>query len=191
MKNCSKRRVFYISLVRSIFEHCSQVWNPCNSTVIVKMEKLQMRAVKWILNEQFSHYSVNEYNQKLKELNLIPLNMKLKYTDLLLFFKIINNLVPINIPSYLNIAAPIQRNNTRQSNKAFIANDTLLFECNLRPVPTLKAFTNNYFYRTHRQWNSVPLSIRQCTNFQTFKIELKNFLWLSLNEGIDWTVLKV
>ena len=144
-----------------------------------------MRAVKWILNEQFSHYSVNEYNQKLKELNLMPLNMKLKYTDLLLFFKIINNLVPINIPSYLNIAAPIQRNNTRQSNKAFIANDPLLYECNLRPVPTLKAFTNNYFYRTHQQWNSVPLTIRQCTNFQTFKIELKAFLWLSLNEGID------
>lgn len=153
--------------------------------MIVKTEKLQMRAVKWILNEQFSHYSVNEYNQKLKELDLMPLNMKMKYTDLLLFFKIINSLVPINLPSYLNVSAPIQRNNTRKSNKNCIANDPLLYECNLRPVPTLTAFTNNYFYRTYHQWNNVPLTIRQCTNFLSFKIELKKYLWLSLDEAID------
>lgn len=48
-KNVQKRRVFYISLVRSIFEHCSSVWKPCSTTIEAKMEKLQKRAVKWIL----------------------------------------------------------------------------------------------------------------------------------------------
>ena len=115
----------------------------------------------------------------------MPLDMKMKYNDILLFFKIIHSLVPINLPSYLNIAPPIQRCNTRASQKTFLANDTLLYECNLKPVPTLAAFLNNYFYRTHQYWNSLPFSIRQCTNFLSFKIELKNFLWLTLDEAID------
>ena len=82
--NVQKRRVFYISLVRSIFEHGSSVWKPCGISLEAKMEKIQKRAVKWILGEQFSHYSQTDYNNKLKQLDLMPLNMEMKFTDLLL-----------------------------------------------------------------------------------------------------------
>ena len=49
----------------------------------------------------------------------MPLDLKMKHTDILLFFKMINKLVPINLPSYLNIAPPIQHSNTRSSVMSF------------------------------------------------------------------------
>ena len=136
-KNSSKRRVFYRSIVRSIFEHCSHVWKPTNTTFLSNVEKLQRRAVKWILGEQFGHYTIIDYNSKLKKLDLMPLEMKMKFSDLLLFYKIVNNLSPLKLPTYITPINPTQRSNTRASTKALLVNDTLLYECTLKPTPTL------------------------------------------------------
>ena len=51
-RNCSitkckkARKTLYLSLVRSLFEHCSQVWRPTTATQIQKFERLQKRAIK-------------------------------------------------------------------------------------------------------------------------------------------------
>ncbi len=58
-RNCSittcknARKTLYISLVQSLFEHCSQIWRPTTATQIQKFENLQKRAVKWVLNETY------------------------------------------------------------------------------------------------------------------------------------------
>ena len=50
---CPKqKRVFYLAVARSLFEHCVQVWRPTSDTGISKLERIQKRAVKWILSEQ-------------------------------------------------------------------------------------------------------------------------------------------
>ena len=46
-----QRRVLYLSLVRSQFEHCSVIWRPLDVEYLNKVEKLQKRAIKWILFE--------------------------------------------------------------------------------------------------------------------------------------------
>ena len=50
-KNIGKRRAFYLSQVRSHFEHCTIVWRPSAQTMVEKLESIQKRAVKWILND--------------------------------------------------------------------------------------------------------------------------------------------
>ena len=45
VKDINKRRALYLTLVRSIFEHCPMVWRPSSNTVIAKLESLQKRAV--------------------------------------------------------------------------------------------------------------------------------------------------
>ena len=55
--NVKQKRALYLSLVRSIFEHCSILWSPQNSTQINKFAAIQKRAIKWIYGEQFASYS--------------------------------------------------------------------------------------------------------------------------------------
>ena len=44
------RRTLYLSLVRSVFGYSSQVWSPQTVTLIQRMERVQRRATKYILN---------------------------------------------------------------------------------------------------------------------------------------------
>ena len=41
----------------------------------------------------------------------------------------------------------------------------------------MKAFKNSYFYRTHIQWNNLPLEVKVTDNNETFKIKLEAHLW--------------
>ena len=51
-----QKRVLHLSLVRSIFDHTCIVWRPCSENLLGKFEKIQKRAVKWVLSEQDHHY---------------------------------------------------------------------------------------------------------------------------------------
>ena len=64
VKNSYKRRTLYLTLVRSLIEHGSQIWSPSISALI-KFENFQKSCVKWILKEQFTSYNEAEYLEKL------------------------------------------------------------------------------------------------------------------------------
>ncbi|MCP4460435.1 MAG: hypothetical protein GY816_20795, partial [Cytophagales bacterium] len=42
----NRRKALYLSLVRSLFEHCPVIWRPGSQSVINKLESLQKRALK-------------------------------------------------------------------------------------------------------------------------------------------------
>ena len=52
-----QKRAFYLTIVRSLFEHCSINWYPQRSTHLRKLEIVQKRAIKWINGESFTSYS--------------------------------------------------------------------------------------------------------------------------------------
>ena len=101
-----QKRAFYLAMVRSIFEHCSQVWSPQYTTHILKCEIVQKRAIKWINGENFASYSNEKYYKELKNLNILPMKLKFIYNDLVLFYKVVNKLVPIEFPSYISVVSP-------------------------------------------------------------------------------------
>ena len=49
VKNIAQKRSLYIAIVRSLFEHCGEIWGPNVVTTIDKFEPIQKIAVKWIL----------------------------------------------------------------------------------------------------------------------------------------------
>ena len=102
LHNSQQKRKIYLTMVRSLFEHCSVVWRPHNQTTITKLESIQKRAIKWILNEDYHSYTNLEYLLRCKQLNILPLEYKFLFNDLLLFHKIIKNLIPVKLPSYLH-----------------------------------------------------------------------------------------
>ena len=86
---CPKqKRVFYLAIVRSLFEHCVQIWRPTSDSGILKLERIQKRAVKWILSEVEHSYNDVEYFARLKNLELLPFKYKFIFSDLLLFHEI-------------------------------------------------------------------------------------------------------
>ena len=99
--NSNRRRVLYLALVRSQFEHCSPVWRPCSSTLMNEFEVFQKKCLKWILSEQELSYSNEVYIRKCKQVNILHLFCRLNLNDMNLFHKIVYKTIPINMPDYL------------------------------------------------------------------------------------------
>ena len=74
-----KRRSIYLSLVRSDFEHDSIIWRPITETEISDFEKLQKKALKWILKEENMHYDDETYRKKMLPCILNPNENFLRY----------------------------------------------------------------------------------------------------------------
>jgi len=103
VSDVKRRRCLYLSLVRSQFEHCSPVWRPTCYTMLQRFENLQKCCIKWILAEEYISYNtVNVYIRKCREVDLLPLAQRFDLNDLILFHKVVYNLIPLNFPSYLN-----------------------------------------------------------------------------------------
>ena len=179
--NVKQKRAFYLSLVRSIFEHCSVVWSPQNANHIDKFAAIQKRAIKWIHGEQFVSYSNDTFYKKQKDLDILPMKLKFIFNDLLIFYKIVNNLVPIDLPSYITRCVPEDLRYTRRTAPIIDHTDSSTFQCSI--TPSCEAFKNCFFYRALHTWNRLPVSVRQVEQISVFKTSLNGYLWSS---GTDW-----
>ena len=194
VKDIKRRRVFYLVLVRSLFEHCCEIWRPTTATMLSKVEALQRRAVKWILGEEDYHYNDFEYLKRLKYLDILPMEYKFVYTDLVQFFKVYHEMSVVKLPSYLqpmtnaesgrlrtNIQPPVQYSQSGEFGNPNLAvmrenrYDSTSLKC-VSENPTA-AMKKSFFFRTHLLWNSLSPSLRNIDNVVEFKTRLKSHLW--------------
>ena len=160
IKNSDQRRALYLSLVRSIFEHCCQVWAPQSLKLINTFDLLQKRAVKWILKEPYARYNEEEFLKKQWSLDLLPMKYKFLLSDLTLFYKIVNNCIEIKLPNYVSRIEPQDVSRiTRSTDLIAKGIDKFKFKCKV--VPKINAFENSFFVRTMKQWNALPLYLRE------------------------------
>ena len=83
LADVNARRLLYLSLVRSNLSHGSEVWSPQTPSLdMYRLESIQRRATKFILQDHESSYS-----DRLKKLNLIPISYWLELKDIVFFFK--------------------------------------------------------------------------------------------------------
>ena len=87
-----KRRSIYLTLIRSLFEHCSQIWRPVKNCDEIKFEALQKKAIKWIFNEDFIRYSIDKYFSKCKQIDIPPLQLHFELNDLMFFIRLLGSL---------------------------------------------------------------------------------------------------
>ena len=194
VKDRKQKRAFYLALVRSLFEHCSIVWRPTTFTMIERCERIQRRSVKWILGEQDHHYNDVEYLSRLRDLDLMPMEFKFRYTDLIMFHKIYNDRSVVKLPYYLTSITSNDRNRLRST----IRQPSRFSEFESSGVPDLnqrrknrfdhlslrcsvearsRPFKESFFYRTHSNWNDLPTEIKEETDSAAFSIKLKRHLW--------------
>ena len=179
VNNTKQRRALYLSLVRSIFEHCCQVWAPQSHKSLNAFDLLQKRAVKWILKEPYARYTDEEFLRKQRSLDLLPMKYKFLLSDLTLFYKIVYNNVKIKLPNYVSRIEPQDIKRVTRSNSSIAKGiDGLKYKCKI--APKINAFSNSFFIRTLNQWNELPLNLREINNFDKFSLALKEYLWLIL-----------
>ena len=181
IKNRRQRLIMYKTMVRSLFQHCAEIWRPSTKVALSKFEAVQKRAVKWIFMQDHEHYSEQVYQSKLIELDLLPMEQRFVYGDLKLFHKIINRETSVELPDYLELIAPeevmpgseeSEARRLRTSHK-----DPLYFVCTIED--RVNVFRHSYFYRAHLLWNRLPLSVRLVRDCDMFSVELRKHLAMS------------
>ena len=163
--------------------------------MLAKVEGIQKRAVKWILAEQDHHYNDFEYLKRLKDLDILPMEYKFVYTDLVQFYKIYHGLSVVKLPSYLQPVTAEDRCRLRpriipvlqdQPEGSEILPDLALMRSNRYDSASLKCVLVNpsnilkssLFFRTHLLWNDLTPSIRNVNDIGEFKTALKKHLWV-------------
>jgi hypothetical protein len=178
IKNRKQRLILYKTMVRSLFQHCAEIWRPVTKVALGKFEALQKRAVKWIYMEDYEHYSEEVYQGKLRELDLLPIEQRFVYGDLKLFYKIINKESCVVLPDYLELISTEEvmpgSKDPEVRGLRTTHKDPLYFVCNI--VDRVNVFRHSYFYRTHLAWNRLPLSLRLIREYDSFLTELRKHL---------------
>ena len=173
--NTKKRRTLYLTLVRSIFNHCSHIWKPIDSAVL-PFEALQKRCIKWIFKESYMPYNDREYISKLQELEILPIDYYFLKIDLQLFYNIIHELVPIKLPEDIIECNP--RTRSRH-------NTQYLFQLHERLSNKKRTLSNSFFVRTMSQWNRLPFEVRKISEFNNFKAALDDYFMKILSNDIE------
>ena len=174
----NKRRVLYLTLVRSIFEHCTSVWRPRSKVIINKLESLQKRALKWIRNEMEISYSIDEvYYLHCKHLNILPIKYRFDYHDLKTLHSIIHGFSCVALPDYLKFYSGSTRLRSTHLDHLSLISDITLSGSSSN---SRRGFANSFFFRSYLMWNRLPLTLREITRPGLFKIELIKYIWKDL-----------
>ena len=98
VKSITVRRSAYFTLVRSHLGYATQVWTPQSIDLIRKLERVQRRATKYILDLPF--ICDQTYGDRLMNLNLLPISYWHEFLDMIFFFKVVTGTVRVS-PSVL------------------------------------------------------------------------------------------
>ena len=93
IKDVHIRKALYCSLIRPQLEYATELWSPNQVKYKRMLENIQRRATKFILGYPL-HCS---YTERLVKLNLLPLEHRTIWNDLVFFFKCKHGLYDIDI----------------------------------------------------------------------------------------------
>ena len=174
IKSTTVRRTLYLSLVRAQLCYGSQIWAPQTITGIQQAERLQRRATKFILNLPFRCNAT--YEERLLQLDLIPLSYWHEYLDMIFFFKLIHGIISIDkslLPSPVN-----NRRVTRSSSLTHLSFITT--RCKTT------TYQKSYLSRSTRSWNSLPKELTgNNVSLNGFKYGLIEYYKLALRNVYD------
>ena len=140
--------LFYNSFILPLIDYWLNIWFSAANVHIQKVQVLQNRAARAILNVSYDTSSAF----MLKELNIMSVKNRGIYQTCLLMFKVLN----CEASEYLNVF-----NNVQNANYVLRSNDQSLLE-----VPTAKTetFKKSFSYSGAALWNSLPKNIKDIDN---------------------------
>ena len=150
----------FITYVRPKLEYNSSLWSPYLEKDKQKIERVQKLYTKRICCR--CNIKNSGYKDRLKKLNLQPLEERRIMFDLISFYKIINNLSTLKFDDYFKYRS-------------------IPYNCRGNPIKidTIDDFKsqqwrNTFFARVPKYWNFLPQEIASCSNLGNFKQKLKS-----------------
>ena len=125
----------YLCLVRSKLCYGSQIWTPKSVTSIKRVERLQRRATKYILNLPF--HCDTSYNQRLAFLDLLPLCYWHKFLDMVTFYKLTHDIMTID-----NDLLPSTPSNNRRETRSSDLNHMTFTTTKCKTTTYQRSFLN-------------------------------------------------
>ena len=158
LKHCHSKfkETAYISLVRSLLEYSCSVWDPYHEKDIEKIEKVQRNAARFVKSDYTRQSSVSSM---MRDLNWKPLHLRRRESRLVLFYKIVNNLVAIPPENHL---VENKRNLRNTHNKQF-----------LHKRVHVDPYKYSFFPKTIIEWNSLEEQEVNCLSLGQFKAVLQ------------------
>ena len=150
------RLMFYNAYIKPHFVYCSTVWSNTSSGNINKITKLQRRACKLILSQDYT-----DIQEALKRLNILSFDQDIFLNKAKLMYKVYNNIAPVYLHELFQMR-DINLDNTA-SNLRSVAHKNYLLpqaKCNL--------YKGSFSYSGVVVWNSLPTSIKLASSLDTF-----------------------
>ena len=150
------RMLFYNAHIRSHIDYASTIWDGSSDVHMKRLNSLNRRAAKYILPDP----NLNT-EQKLEQLEILPLSKQLLFNKGLVMYKIWNK----SLPRYLC--------------QHFIQSDPQYTTSRLNftvPRPRIDIFKTSLSFSGAHFWNSLPNPVKQARTLSLFKKSLFRYL---------------
>jgi hypothetical protein len=149
------------SIVLPVYNYAITVWGFTYKIHIDSIVKLQRRAIKYINFSDRTAHSLPIF----KKYNILNFEALLSYESIKYIYKVLNCLSSPYTIDFFKYKASAYK--TRLQNN----------KCLEIPLFKLKQLQNSIFYAGVKNWNNLPLNLRNCKTFTKFCSELKSYLF--------------
>lgn len=148
------KTIAYQSLVRPQLEYAATTWDPHTATDTKKIEMVQRRAARYVLNR---YHNTSHVSNMLDELDWPTLQDRRRNLRLTMLYKIRNNLVATTGADQLTPLAHSSRHH-----------NSCAYEIHSGP----QYYTHSFYQRTIREWNKLEEDTVSANTLEKFKIKL-------------------
>ena len=151
--NFHSRKLFFYAHIQSIIDYASTLWDNASANILKPLISLHKRALKVIINKSNSLTTLDY-----KELNILPLRLKLTYNKGIMMHKIMMGCAPPNLCTNF----PINKASNSKSIRI--------------PRPRIDLFKSSLTYSGGTLWNTLPAFLKEKVNHETFKRKYFKYL---------------
>ena len=144
ISDTNTRKLFYCSIVRPKLEYACELWSPCTCKDKLLLENVQRRATKFIL----TYPKDMSYKDRLLKLNLLQLEYRRNFKDLVLIFK-----------AWAGHADLGHHDFFRQTEIHHRMRNACKFNYHI-PCAKQRYLKHSFYYRSIAAWNKLPVDIK-------------------------------
>ena len=156
------QKIYYQSYILPMIDYGSISWGSTSKANKERINKLQKRAARIILNADY----ITPSEEMFEQLDWMSVPHRINYNKAVLTYKALNNLTPKYISDLLTPTA-IACNRKLRSTE----NGTLMI-----PKTNTTLYTGSFTCSAPKLWNTFPTSVKQASTLNTFKRVLKEHM---------------
>ena len=152
--NSEYRLMFYKAYIVPHLNYCNIIWGNSSNTNVAKITKLQKRAFKTILGNEYT-----DFEDAKPMLNVQSFEESLFLNKAKIMYRIANNLVPTYVCDLFQRRSDSRINTTLRS----VSNENFVL-----PKPSLSIFKESLSYSGAVIWNSIPYEVKNSSSLNCF-----------------------